>query len=102
MPVDQTTAMAEALSWDTSTQAPIPFEGTSQPYMRALFDTVLGPLSPAVSRALALPTAALLHALLAVADVASRVPFAVDARGVAAIIAGAALVAAACLAPRLR
>ncbi len=37
-------AMAKALSWDTSTQAPIPFEGTSQPYMRALFDTILNPL----------------------------------------------------------
>lgn len=36
--------MARALSWDTSTQAPIPFEGASQPYMRALFDTVLHPL----------------------------------------------------------
>jgi len=37
-------AMAKALSWDTSTKAPIPFEGTSQPYMRALFDTILVPL----------------------------------------------------------
>ncbi|WP_051938457.1 glycoside hydrolase family 31 protein [Luteibacter sp. 9135] len=37
-------AMADALSWDTSTQAPIPFEGTSRSYMRALFDTVLHPL----------------------------------------------------------
>jgi alpha-glucosidase (family GH31 glycosyl hydrolase) len=37
-------AMAKALSWDTSTQAPIPFEGASKPYMRALFDTVLRPL----------------------------------------------------------
>ncbi|MGF6710395.1 alpha-glucosidase (family GH31 glycosyl hydrolase) [Luteibacter sp. W1I16] len=37
-------AMAKALSWDTSTHAPIPFEGTSQPYMRALFDTILRPL----------------------------------------------------------
>jgi alpha-glucosidase (family GH31 glycosyl hydrolase) len=37
-------AMAKALSWDTSTQAPIPFEGTSQTYMRALFDTILHPL----------------------------------------------------------
>ena len=37
-------AMAKALSWDTSTQAPIPFEAASQPYMRALFDTVLRPL----------------------------------------------------------
>ncbi|WP_051943317.1 MULTISPECIES: glycoside hydrolase family 31 protein [Luteibacter] len=37
-------AMAKALSWDTSTRAPIPFEGTSRTYMRALFDTVLGPL----------------------------------------------------------
>ncbi|MBB3227693.1 alpha-glucosidase (family GH31 glycosyl hydrolase) [Luteibacter sp. Sphag1AF] len=37
-------AMAAALSWDTSTNAPIPFEGASQPYMRALFDTILHPL----------------------------------------------------------
>ncbi|QDE40873.1 DUF5110 domain-containing protein [Luteibacter pinisoli] len=37
-------AMAKALSWDTSTNAPIPFEGASQPYMRALFDTILHPL----------------------------------------------------------
>jgi alpha-glucosidase (family GH31 glycosyl hydrolase) len=41
---EQYDAMAKALSWDTSTQAAIPFEGTSQPYMRALFDTVLHPL----------------------------------------------------------
>ncbi|MGA7436993.1 MAG: TIM-barrel domain-containing protein [Luteibacter sp.] len=41
---EQYPAMAKALSWDTSTQAPIPFEGTSQPYMRALFDTILVPL----------------------------------------------------------
>lgn len=37
-------AMGKALSWDTSTKAGIPFEGTSQPYMRALFDTILHPL----------------------------------------------------------
>jgi alpha-glucosidase (family GH31 glycosyl hydrolase) len=37
-------AMARALSFDTSTRAPVPFEGTSQPYMRALFDTILLPL----------------------------------------------------------
>ena len=42
-------------------------------------DTVFGGLSPVVPRVLAVPTAALLHALLAVADVASRVPVAVDA-----------------------
>ncbi|TCV93815.1 alpha-glucosidase (family GH31 glycosyl hydrolase) [Luteibacter rhizovicinus] len=37
-------AMARQLSWNTSTKAPIPYEGTSRPYMRALFDTILHPL----------------------------------------------------------
>jgi alpha-glucosidase (family GH31 glycosyl hydrolase) len=41
---EQYPAMAERLAFDTSTQAPIPFEGTSLPYMRALFDTILRPL----------------------------------------------------------
>jgi len=58
-------------------------------------DALFGGLSPVVPRLLAVPTAALLHALLAVADVASRVPVAVDARGLAAICAVGALVAAA-------
>ena len=59
-----------------------------------LLDTGLGSLSPVVPRVLALPTAALLHALLAVADLASRVPVALDARGLAAVVAVGALAAA--------
>jgi competence protein ComEC len=56
--------------------------------------SAIAPLSPIVPRILAVPTAALLHALLAVADVASRVPLAVDARGLVALGAALALAAA--------
>jgi len=57
-------------------------------------DTVLGPVSPVVPRVLAVPSAALLHALLAVAEVAATVPVALDAAGVAALGAVGALAAA--------
>jgi competence protein ComEC len=50
-----------------------------------VLDTAFGPVSPVVPRLLAVPTAALLHALLAVADVASRVPVALDARDLAEV-----------------
>ncbi|MFI5046515.1 MAG: ComEC/Rec2 family competence protein [Acidimicrobiia bacterium] len=57
-------------------------------------NAVLGALSPIVPRLLAIPTEWLLHALLAVADVASRVPVAVDGRGLAAVATVTALAAA--------
>ena len=41
---------------------------------------LLRPVSPAVPRLLEVPTVALLHALVAVADLAARVPFAIDGR----------------------
>jgi competence protein ComEC len=53
------------------------------------------PFAPAVPRLLELPTVALLHALTAIADLAAKVPIAIDGRaafGVGAVIAlGAAL-----------
>ena len=53
------------------------------------------PLSPAIPRLLELPTVGLLHALIAVADLASRVPVAVDGRrGVGSGGRSAALAAA--------
>ena len=60
------------------------------------------PWSPAIPELLELPTMALLHALMAVADLASRVPFEVDGRAVWALLALGALVAAAWRARRLR
>jgi competence protein ComEC len=60
------------------------------------------PLSPAVPYLLELPTVGLLHALLSVADLAARVPFAVDGRGACAFVAVGALVAAVHRARRLR
>ena len=49
------------------------------------------PLSPALPRLLQLPTVGLLHALISVADLASRVPVAVDGRAAWGLIALAAL-----------
>jgi competence protein ComEC len=51
------------------------------------------PFTPQVTSLLALPTAALVHALLAVADVASRVPVALDARAALGLVAVAAVAA---------
>ncbi|HLM16171.1 MAG TPA: ComEC/Rec2 family competence protein [Acidimicrobiia bacterium] len=53
------------------------------------------PLSPAVPRLLELPTVGLLHALISVADLAARVPIAIDGRAAWGLIALGALVAAA-------
>jgi competence protein ComEC len=63
---------------------------------------VLRPLSPAIPRVLEVPTVGLLHALIAVADLASRVPFAIDGRGAWGALAVGALLAAANRARRLR
>ncbi len=63
---------------------------------------LLRPLSPAVPRLLEVPTVALLHALIAVADLAARVPFAVDGRAAWGLVALGALLAAAYRARRLR
>ncbi len=63
---------------------------------------VARPLSPAIPRLLELPTVALLHALISVADLASRVPFAIDGRAAWGLIALGALLAAAHRARRLR
>jgi competence protein ComEC len=63
---------------------------------------VVHPFAPQVAGVLTVPTAALLHALLAVADVASRVPVAVDGRAAWGLIALAALTAAVIHARRVR
>jgi competence protein ComEC len=60
------------------------------------------PLSPAVPRVLEVPTLALLRALMAVADVASRVPVEIDGRAAWGLVALGALLAAAHRARRLR
>jgi len=52
------------------------------------------PIVPGVDRLLAVPTAALVHALLAIAATAARVPIAVDGRAGVAIVAVVALLAA--------
>jgi competence protein ComEC len=63
---------------------------------------VTRPLSPAIPRLLELPTVGLLHALISVADVASRVPIEIDGRAAWGLIAVGALLAAAHRARRLR
>jgi competence protein ComEC len=60
------------------------------------------PLSPAIPRVLELPTVGLLHALISVADLAARVPIAIDGRAAWALIALGALLAAAHRSRRLR
>ena len=60
------------------------------------------PLSPAIPRLLELPTVGLLHALISVADLAARVPIAVDGRAAWGLIALGALLGAAHGARRLR
>ena len=66
--------------------------------MWGLIAGVLGGLtrsvSPAIPRLLEVPTVALLHALIAVADVASHVPIAVDGRAAWGLVALGALAAA--------
>jgi competence protein ComEC len=52
---------------------------------------VVRPYAPAVPGLLELPTVALLHALIAVADVAARVPIAVDGRAAWGLVALGAL-----------
>jgi competence protein ComEC len=63
---------------------------------------VARPLSPAIPRLLELPTVGLLHALISVADLASRVPVAIDGRAASGLIALGALLAAAHRARSLR
>jgi competence protein ComEC len=60
------------------------------------------PVSPAIPRLLELPTVGLLHALIAVADLASRVPVAIDGRAAWGLVALGALLGAAHRARRLR
>jgi competence protein ComEC len=60
------------------------------------------PVSPAIPRVLELPTVGLLHALISVADIAARVPVAIDGRAAWGLIALGALLAAAHRARRLR
>ncbi len=60
------------------------------------------PVSPVIPRLLEAPTVALLHALIAVAGVASRVPVAVDGRAAWGLVALGALAAAANRSRRLR
>jgi competence protein ComEC len=55
---------------------------------------VIRPFAPHIASLLTVPTAALLHALLAVADLASRVPVVVDGRAAWGLISLAALAAA--------
>jgi competence protein ComEC len=52
---------------------------------------VVRPIAPQVTSLLAVPTGALVHALLAVADLASRVPIAIDGRGTCLAVALAAI-----------
>jgi competence protein ComEC len=60
------------------------------------------PVSPAIPRVLELPTVGLLHALISVADLAARVPVAVDGRAAWGVVAMSALLAALHRARRLR
>jgi competence protein ComEC len=60
------------------------------------------PYAPAVPRFLELPTTALLHALIAIADLAARVPIAIDGRAAWGVVALVALGAAAHRLGRLR
>lgn len=63
---------------------------------------VIRPVAPQIASVLTVPTAALLHALRAVADVASRVPVAVDGRAAWGLVAIAAVIAAAIRARKVR
>ena len=70
--------------------------------LAGVFGGLARPLSPAIPRLLELPTVGLLHALISVADLASRVPVAVDGRAAWGLIALGALLAAAHRSRRLR
>ena len=63
---------------------------------------VARPWSPAIPALLELPTVGLLHALMAVADLGSRVPIEIDGRAAWALVALGALLAAGWHARRLR
>jgi competence protein ComEC len=63
---------------------------------------VIRPFAPQIASLLTVPTAALLHALLTVADIASRVPVAVDGRAAWGLVAIAALAAAVVHARKVR
>ena len=58
--------------------------------------------APQLAALVQLPTVGLLHAIISVADVASRAPVAVDGRAIWAIVAFAALAAAVVSASRVR
>jgi hypothetical protein len=62
----------------------------------------VGSRAPQLAGLLQLPTVALLHAMIAVADVASRVPVSVDGRALWAVVALGALAVAARRARNLR
>jgi competence protein ComEC len=59
-----------------------------------LLSALVEPVAPAVPSILAVPTAALARALLAVADVAARVPVELDGRAIAGLVAAIALLVA--------
>ncbi|MEX1009217.1 MAG: ComEC/Rec2 family competence protein [Acidimicrobiia bacterium] len=63
---------------------------------------VIRPFAPQIAWLLTVPTAALLHALLTVADLASRVPVTVDGRAAWGLVAIAALMAAVVHARKVR
>jgi competence protein ComEC len=63
---------------------------------------LLRPFAPQAAAALCLPSTALVHALLAVADLAARVPIAIDAKAAVGMAALTALAAAARLGVKVR
>jgi competence protein ComEC len=63
---------------------------------------LIRPFAPQAASALCVPSSVLVHALLAVADLAARVPVAVDGRAALAVLALAALAAAARLGVKVR
>ena len=70
--------------------------------MAGVVSAIVGPFAPPVPRLLAIPTTALVHGLLAVASIASRIPIAVDGRAVWLVVACVALLIAARSARNLR
>ena len=60
------------------------------------------PFAPQAAAALCVPSTALVHALLAVADLAARVPIAIDGKAAIGVVALAALAAAARLGVKVR
>jgi competence protein ComEC len=63
---------------------------------------VVAPTLPGLASIVQLPTVGLLHAVIAIADIASRAPVAVDGRALVGLVALGALVAAGALTRRLR